>query len=104
MHEPFRSSRGGFFVANQPTDPTMIHGAAEDGEKLIIDLNTADEDTLAGFENVGNDRARALIAHRPYKNWDEVRKVPGIGPEVVDILSLGGVQIGQPQAPDERHN
>ena len=68
----------------------------KDGENRVIDLNTADEDTLASFQNVGHERARVLIAHRPYKNWEEVRKVAGIGPEIVDILSLGGVQIGRP--------
>jgi hypothetical protein len=61
-----------------------------------FDLNTADEASLARLQNIGPERARTLIQHRPYKNWREVEKLPGFGPEVVDILAQAGVQIGHP--------
>jgi DNA uptake protein ComE-like DNA-binding protein len=81
-------------MAREPSNPAV--DADPDGENRVIDLNTADEDTLARFQNVGHARARILIAHRPYKDWEEVSRLPDIGPEIVDILSLGGVQIGHP--------
>jgi DNA uptake protein ComE-like DNA-binding protein len=73
-------------------------GVSEDRSKDWLkpfDLNTADEASLASLQNIGPERARMLIEHRPYKNWREVEKLPGFGPELVDILAQSGVQIDQ---------
>lgn len=70
------------------------------GENLIIDLNTADEETLARLPDIGSARARALVQHRPFKNWDEVKNLPEIGGHIVDILALNGVEIA-PTAEDQ---
>jgi comEA protein len=44
-----------------------------------VNLNTADEKDLAAAKGVGAKLAKALVAGRPYKTWDEVSKVKGVG-------------------------
>ena len=78
-------------------DPTARAGAQDfegHAKNAIIDLNTADEATLAGLEMVGPENARLLVKHRPYKEWSDVEKVPGLGGGMVDVLAMAGVQIG----------
>ena len=75
-------------------DPATKSGAGS--ENIVIDLNTADEQTLAGLPDIGPERARALAQHRPFSNWDEVKNVRGIGGHIVDILALNGVEIAHP--------
>lgn len=79
-----------------PTSDGNARGEPDKGWLRPFDLNTADEGRLARLQNIGPDRARFLVEHRPYKNWREVEKLPGFGPEIVDILAQAGVQIGQP--------
>ena len=63
-----------------------------------IDINTATADMLAqSLTGVGPERAKAIVAYRaangPFKSVDELAKVKGIGPSIVDrnrtSLSLG---------------
>src|SRR5258706_494224 len=44
-----------------------------------VDLNTADEKTLEGLPGVGAATAKAIIAARPFKSVDDLKKVKGIG-------------------------
>ena len=44
-----------------------------------VNLNTADEKTIAGAKGVGEKLAQELVKSRPYKTWDEVSKVKGVG-------------------------
>ena len=44
-----------------------------------VSLNTADEKTIAGAKGVGEKLAQELVKSRPYKTWDEVSKVKGVG-------------------------
>jgi competence protein ComEA len=50
---------------------------AEKTEK--VNLNTADEKTIAGAKGVGDKLAKELVKNRPYKTWEEVSKVKGVG-------------------------
>src|SRR5512144_1832769 len=50
---------------------------AEKTEK--VNLNTADEKTIAGAKGVGEKLAQELVKNRPYKTWEEVSKVKGVG-------------------------
>jgi DNA uptake protein ComE-like DNA-binding protein len=62
--------------------------------KRIVDLNTASEDEIAHLPMVGRDRARALIQHRPFRNWDEIARLSGLGKGMISYLKSGGAQIG----------
>jgi competence protein ComEA len=44
-----------------------------------VNLNTADEKDIAAAKGVGDKLAKELVANRPYKTWDEVSKVKGVG-------------------------
>jgi competence protein ComEA len=52
--------------------------AAALGQRLS--LNRAAESDLARLPGVGPRLARALIAARPLRSWDQVDAVPGVGP------------------------
>ena len=52
-------------------------GKADKVEK--VNVNTADEKTIAGAKGVGDKLAKELVAGRPYKTWAEVSKVKGVG-------------------------
>lgn len=63
-------------------------------ENRIVDLNDAPEHELADLPMVGAERAKALIAHRPFRSWEDVQRVPGFSKGMVDDLKSGGAQIG----------
>ena len=65
----------------------------EPDRNVIIDLNTADEQTLANLPDIGPARARVLVEHRPYSDWSEVQQLPDIGGLIVDALAMHGVQL-----------
>ena len=44
-----------------------------------VNLNTADEKDIAAAKGVGAKLAKELVKNRPYKTWDEVSKVKGVG-------------------------
>jgi competence protein ComEA len=44
-----------------------------------VNLNTADEKDVAAAKGVGAKLAKELVAGRPYKTWDDVSKVKGVG-------------------------
>ena len=45
-----------------------------------LPLNTAAESELARLPGVGAVAARALVQARPFRSWDEVDAVRGVGP------------------------
>jgi DNA uptake protein ComE-like DNA-binding protein len=61
-----------------------------------IDLNTASEQDLANIPWIGQERARELIQHRPFKHMDDVRRVPGFSEDITDQLVRGGALVGDP--------
>ena len=44
-----------------------------------VNLNTADEKDVAAAKGVGEKLAKELVKDRPYKTWEEVSKVKGVG-------------------------
>jgi competence ComEA-like helix-hairpin-helix protein len=63
-------------------------------ENRIVDLNTASQEELEDLPMVGPDKARALVQHRPFRSWEDVERVPGVGKGMIDDLKSGGAQIG----------
>jgi len=64
-------------LAASKKTPTPAADAADKTAK--VNLNTADEKDIAAAKGVGDKLAKALVAGRPYKTWDEVSKVKGVG-------------------------
>ena len=55
----------------------------------IVNINTADVKTLAKeLDGIGPERAKAIIAFRekngPFKAADDLKKVEGVGPSIVE--------------------
>lgn len=55
-----------------------------------IDLNTARPTRLTALLHIGDSRADALVAHRPFDTLDDLHRVPGLGAaRVADIAAQG---------------
>ncbi|MFQ6023888.1 MAG: ComEA family DNA-binding protein [Acidiferrobacterales bacterium] len=54
----------------------------------VININTADAETLVTLQGVGEKRAAAIVEYRakygPFESVDELVKVKGIGPKTVE--------------------
>lgn len=51
-----------------------------------VDVNSADQATLAALPSVGPDLAAALIAARPFKTMDDLARVQGVSSERLELL------------------
>lgn len=58
--------------------------ALKEAEK--VNLNTASEAELETLPRIGKVKARDIIAKRPYTSVDDLRRVPGIGPKILESL------------------
>ena len=64
---------------SQPRPPARGGGEPKGGKTEKVNLNTADEKAIAGAKGVGDKLAKELVKNRPYKTWEEVSKVKGVG-------------------------
>ncbi|MEA3439817.1 MAG: helix-hairpin-helix domain-containing protein [Chloroflexota bacterium] len=48
-------------------------------ENILVDPNTADEETLAQIPGVGEEMAKRILNARPYASLDDLQRVNGIG-------------------------
>lgn len=55
-------------------------------EEQKTNVNTASKSDLMKLPRIGKGKAEDIIKHRPYKSIDELRKVPGIGPKILERL------------------
>jgi competence protein ComEA len=66
-----------------PTPAAEASSASTAADKATktekVNLNTADEKAIAGAKGVGDKLAKELVKNRPYKTWEEVSKVKGVG-------------------------
>jgi chaperonin cofactor prefoldin len=51
-----------------------------------INPNTADQDELTTLPGVGMVLAERIIAHRPYRSYEDLRRVPGLGPQSFELM------------------
>lgn len=58
------------------------------------DLNTATPEQLEQLPRVGQQNAETIAKNRPFKNWDDVERLPGFSKEMVDELVNAGVILG----------
>jgi competence protein ComEA len=67
--------------------------------KKHVDLNTADEKALEQIQGVGPELAVKILIHRkqfgPFKDWEDVKTIPGVPPSTIDTLKHHGVTIGR---------
>ena len=58
-----------------------------------INLNTASKEQLSNLRMVGETRARFIIENRPFKDWEELDKVPGLSKGMIDDMKKSGATI-----------
>jgi competence protein ComEA len=66
-------------VAPPATLPTKAETAKQKAEDGLIDINTADLETLQTLPGIGPVLAREIVAGRPYANITQLSKVSGLG-------------------------
>ncbi len=64
------------------------------GTATVIDLNTADEKAIETLPGIGKSTAKAIVAGRPYKSIDDLKRVKGMSDKKVnaikDMVTVGG--------------
>lgn len=74
-------------------------------KKEPVDINAASEQELAEIPGIGNERAKEIVEYREengeFKNWDDVKKIPGFSDELVDRLKREGVTMNEENEEDE---
>jgi competence protein ComEA len=67
-----------------------------------MDLNTATEQELTVIQGIGQDNAKKIVQHRlqngSFKTWDDLKRVPGLPPHMLDTLKRCGFTVGKPAA------
>ena len=56
------------------------------GMATVVDLNSADEKTLEALPGIGKATAKAIIAGRPYKSIDDLKRVKGMSEKKINAI------------------
>jgi competence protein ComEA len=67
-----------------------------------VDINTADQKTLEALPGIGKATAKAIIAGRPYKSVDDLKRVKGMSDKKINSLrskvTVGATAVPAPSA------
>jgi Helix-hairpin-helix motif len=63
-----------------------------------VALNTASEDELSVQVGLGPERASRIMASRPFRSWEDVRRVEGLTDAIVNALQRAGAVLGDADA------
>jgi competence protein ComEA len=64
------------------------------GDAQGVDLNSADESQLEKVGGLGVERARRLVQNRPYRSWDDLKRIDGFSEKLVEDLRRSGATLG----------
>ena len=59
-----------------------------------MDLNTASAQELDSVGGLGQDRVRRIIQNRPFRSWNDLKRVEGSGDTLVEELKRKGATLG----------
>jgi len=82
-----------------PTPAPPEAGPASAGEVPVVDINSADSETLQTLPGIGPTRAERIIAYReehgPFRYPEDITRVSGIGEgilaQIIDYITAEGV-------------
>jgi competence protein ComEA len=67
-----------------------------------MDLNAATEQELTVIQGIGKDLAKKIVQHRlqigSFKTWEDLKRIPGMPPHMMDTLKRCGFSVGKPAA------
>jgi len=70
--------------------PGKAGTAVEQGKAALVNINTADVETLTSLKGIGPTKAKAITQYRqehgPFKTIDDLKKVSGIGDQTLAAL------------------
>jgi competence protein ComEA len=66
--------------------PSAAGGERSTAPGSLIDLNLATQEELDSLPGVGESKAAAIIANRPYTSVDDLERVPGFGASTIERL------------------
>lgn len=64
------------------------------GDAKGVDLNKASAEELDRIGGLGHDRVERLIENRPFRSWDDVKRVEGFGEKLTEDLKDAGATLG----------
>jgi DNA uptake protein ComE-like DNA-binding protein len=64
------------------------------GKATRVDLNSANEQELAQVGGLGQERARRIVQNRPFRNWNDLKRVEGFSDKLVEDLRHAGATLG----------
>jgi competence ComEA-like helix-hairpin-helix protein len=75
-----------YFARNAGFRRTKQTSTGAENLSLKVNINTATEEELDTLPNIGPARAKLIIAGRPYKSVDELKKISGIGDKQLQAM------------------
>ena len=64
------------------------------GEANNVDLNSASAEELDRIGGLGHERVQRIVENRPFRSWEDLRRVEGFGGALVDDLKNAGATLG----------
>lgn len=64
------------------------------GDAEGIDLNSASEQDLERVGGLGRERAQRIVENRPFRSWEDVKRIEGFSDKLVEDLRSAGASIG----------
>ena len=77
-------------IKHQPiiTEDTKLEDLLGPAKRsLCVNINSASSEELQSLPGIGPARADLIIAHRPYKTFDDLKNVKGIPNRVADDIN-----------------
>lgn len=59
-----------------------------------VDLNSASPEELDRIGGLGHERVQRIIQNRPFRSWDDLKRVEGFGDKLVEDLKNAGATLG----------
>ncbi len=59
-----------------------------------VDLNSASAEELDRIGGLGHERVQRIVENRPFRSWEDLRRVEGFGGTLVEDLKNAGATLG----------
>jgi DNA uptake protein ComE-like DNA-binding protein len=63
------------------------------GDAKGVNLNSASLEELDRVGGLGRERARRIVESRPFRSWDDLKRIEGFSDTLVDDLKQAGATL-----------